>query len=122
MERRRHAVPEARKVENMEVAARKGWKAVFAGGRWDSEDGAEAAGWVGDEETIPFISTSAGGVVNASRKGHDHGVSRLIVSDLVVALNTALTSCNSSTLRPRRSSETSCRGTGAWAGSLFLAR
>ncbi len=46
-------------TENMEVAAKKGWRAVFAGGRWDDEDGQQVRGWTGRDETIPFVSECA---------------------------------------------------------------
>ena len=44
---------EDRSVENMEKAASRGWRSVFAGGRWNDE--AEETN-SGNEETIPFIS------------------------------------------------------------------
>lgn len=56
MDRRRRSLTEAAKTEKMEKAAKKGWRAVFAGGRWDGEGGEEVRGWEGDEEAIPFIS------------------------------------------------------------------
>jgi hypothetical protein len=40
----------------MEVAAKRGWRAVFAGGRWNGDNGEEVRGWVGGDETIPFVS------------------------------------------------------------------
>lgn len=57
MERRRLEARPGAKVENMEKAAKKGWKSVFAGGRWEDDDGSwdaevEAYDRV---ETIPFI-------------------------------------------------------------------
>lgn len=48
------------KRENMERAAKRGWKSVFAGGRWE-EEGDKGV----DGDTIPFASRSI-----ACRKGH----------------------------------------------------
>ncbi|ORX37709.1 AFG1-like ATPase-domain-containing protein [Kockovaella imperatae] len=48
LEKRRHGT-DLEKIENMERAAKRGWKSVFAGGRW--EDGDSGVG----DETIPFI-------------------------------------------------------------------
>ena len=56
MERIKRATSAERTTENMEMAAKKGWRAVFAGGRWDDEGGKEVRGWLRRDETIPFIS------------------------------------------------------------------
>ncbi|EAL20923.1 hypothetical protein CNBE2840 [Cryptococcus deneoformans B-3501A] len=45
-----------RKARNKELAGRKGWKSVFAGGRWD-EEGKERLVWA-KEEGMAFNSTS----------------------------------------------------------------
>lgn len=44
-----------RKARNKELAGRKGWKSVFAGGRWD-EEGKERPVWT-KEEGVAFNST-----------------------------------------------------------------
>jgi len=57
MERRRKGEADGEKLANMERAAKRGWKSVFAGGRW--EEGSEGGGEVDayeKAETIPFIS------------------------------------------------------------------
>ena len=60
MERRRHEQPVQVKVENMEKAAKSGWKSVFAGGRWENGEDFEANVEVyARSETIPFVSESA---------------------------------------------------------------
>jgi len=56
MERIRKATPVEETTEKMDMAAKKGWRAVFAGGRWDDEGGKEVKGWLRRDETIPFIS------------------------------------------------------------------
>jgi len=51
MEKRRLGDTDAEKGERMERAAKRGWRSVFAGGRWeDGEDNGVM------EETIPFVS------------------------------------------------------------------
>lgn len=55
MQRRRDEVTEDGREDNREVAASKGWRAVFAGGRWDTEGGEERRAWR-REDTIPFVS------------------------------------------------------------------
>lgn len=55
MQRRRDEVTEDGREDNRDVAASKGWRAVFAGGRWDTEGGQERRGWT-KEDTIPFVS------------------------------------------------------------------
>lgn len=57
MNRRRGDVDDDGREENRDVAAKKGWRAVFAGGRWDTEGGRERVGWT-KEDTIPFVSKS----------------------------------------------------------------
>lgn len=60
MELRRKATPVERPGDNMDVAAKRGWKAVFAGGRWEGkgeEAGARSqAAWTDTQEAIPFVS------------------------------------------------------------------
>ena len=85
MQRRRTANSPESKNENMEVAATKGWRAVFAGGRWGDEGGEEVKGWQASEEAIPFVSECrALSVVRCtdtenSRAKHDLGVSCAVV-------------------------------------------
>lgn len=86
MERRRKGEPDGEKLANMERAAKRGWKSVFAGGRW--EEDSEGAGDVEvyeQAETIPFISAlmslaGGGGPAYDSRSPHDPGLSHTIVS------------------------------------------
>lgn len=59
MERRRTEERPEVKEENKDKAAKKGWKSVFAGGRWEDEEGGSIESDVEDygrTETIPFIS------------------------------------------------------------------
>lgn len=60
MEKRRKATPLERPSDNMDVAGKRGWKAVFAGGRWEGkgeEAGARSmAAWTDTQEAIPFVS------------------------------------------------------------------
>jgi len=56
MERIKNGTTSEETTRNMELAAKRGWRAVFAGGRWDDEGGQEVKGWRGRDETIPFIS------------------------------------------------------------------
>ena len=55
-ERIRNGTTLGQTMENMELAAKRGWRAVFAGGRWDDEGGQQVRGWKGRDETIPFVS------------------------------------------------------------------
>lgn len=83
MEKRRTSTPIKKKMENMDKAAKKGWRSVFAGGRW--EDGEENDVYE-REETIPFVSqydlTEDRFTVNifSSCEEDDTAISRLIVS------------------------------------------
>lgn len=64
MERRRTAIPdqalgERLKADKMDVAGKRGWKAVFAGGRWEGEGvegGDRGRVWEDTKEDIPFVS------------------------------------------------------------------
>lgn len=81
MERRRNATPVEKAVENMDRASSKGWRSVFANGRWE-DGGAEVKG-VEKEETIPFVSEchSQGKAESVSScQADDPGISHLIVS------------------------------------------
>lgn len=55
MQRRRDEIDEDDREGNREAAAKKGWRSVFAGGRYDTETGGERKGWT-KEDTIPFVS------------------------------------------------------------------
>ncbi|ORY34742.1 AFG1-like ATPase-domain-containing protein [Naematelia encephala] len=55
MQRRRSTVSGGVRNQNMDVAAKRGWKAVFAGGRWEGGEDGEVT-WEEREETIPFVS------------------------------------------------------------------
>ena len=63
MEKRRTEAKPGETTEKMEKAAKKGWRAVFAGGRWEDED-PSSTGWDKEVEayeqveTIPFIGMS----------------------------------------------------------------
>ena len=81
MQRRRQGLNAEVHGKRMDLAARRGWKAVFAGGRWENEG--EGEGQV-QEETIPFASgiyalTRLRPELMASRKEYDHGVSCALV-------------------------------------------
>ena len=53
MQRRRLNLPDDSETR-MDLVAKRGWRSIFAGGRWDGEDGAER--WAGTaEDTIPFV-------------------------------------------------------------------
>ena len=57
MERRRRGEPDGEKLANMERAAKRGWKSVFAGGRWEEDSEGQGDVEVYEQaETIPFIS------------------------------------------------------------------
>lgn len=59
MEERRAGRPYGQSTLNMELAGVRGWRAVFAAGRWKSadEDGAEVnAAYADPRDTIPFVS------------------------------------------------------------------
>jgi hypothetical protein len=53
MNARRVSTPPNTHNANMDKASKRGWKAVFANGKWE---GGEEEVWVGREETIPFVS------------------------------------------------------------------
>ncbi|EIW71533.1 hypothetical protein TREMEDRAFT_67817 [Tremella mesenterica DSM 1558] len=52
MQRRKHGITLSIQNQRMDVAARKGWKAIFAGGKYDDSGRSREI----DEETIPFAS------------------------------------------------------------------
>ena len=54
MERRRKEEREGVKLENMEKAAKRGWKSVFAGGKWEEGEEGDLEAYE-KVETIPFI-------------------------------------------------------------------
>jgi hypothetical protein len=56
MQRRRDEIDDDDREVNRDAAAKKGWRSVFAGGRYDTESGGEKRGWT-KEDTIPFVST-----------------------------------------------------------------
>lgn len=94
MERRRGAITAEDQRERMDIAGKRGWRAVFAGGRFEGEAGDDKGQ---TEETIPFTSGCFGrSIAKCSREGYGHGVSHLIVGPVAsrMLLIPVLTSSN----------------------------
>lgn len=84
-ERRRNAAPEGHSTRNMEVAGVRGWRSVFAGGRYKSADedaAVEEPSYADPRDTIPFVSEYEPVIAGAdeSRQGDDIGLPRPLVS------------------------------------------
>ncbi|KAK4688538.1 hypothetical protein P7C73_g1566, partial [Tremellales sp. Uapishka_1] len=59
MERRRTAIPDEVRDENMDKVGKRGWKSVFAGGRWEDEEVGQEnkreEGWDEKKEEMSFV-------------------------------------------------------------------